>query len=564
MKSHYQKKTGFAIAILFLIASTVFSQSLQDGIKATDRGLNEKAKAIFVALTKANAKDAKAWYYLGKTYVTNEQFDSAKYAFNQGIEANANEPLNYVGIGLTQQVDGKTDEAKTNFNKALLISNNKGVDVKILMGKVRMELKEIPNSKDQKVMVAIGEANLVEGHMNVEYALEILLKGLSIAPKDFDVNIALGDAYIAKNEGGTASKRYDDAVAIDGKNPKGYMRQGELYNRARNTDAAKTNYEKAIQLDAQFAPAYKELGSLYSRAGKYTEAAENYKKYIDLVGNSIPERVRYAKFLFVNNNYQGVADEYENITKMDTTKRPELIKIAAYAYLELKQYQKALDLMKTYFGVANSKKITASDYENFGRMYDKTGQDSLAVENLRKASDMDTGKVELYGTLADKYYDLKKYKDAEKYMLLKLSHKTVSPTNDHFTLGKIYYNQKNYVPADSEFAFVSRKVPNEVKPYVWRGRANAGLDADSKKGLAKPFYETLIEKAGTDAKYKDDVAEAYRYLAFYYYQKKDFVNSKAYTTKLLEIDPKNETGKQLMNYFNALDKAKQQQQNKKK
>jgi tetratricopeptide (TPR) repeat protein len=54
-------------------------------------------------------------------------------------------------------------------------------------------------------------------------------------------------------------------------------------------------------------------------------------------------------------------------------------------------------------------------------------------------------------------------------------------------------------------------------------------------GLAKPYYQRVIEM--TESKGGSQLTEAYKYLAYYYYVKKDRENAHRYIDKILDIDP---------------------------
>jgi hypothetical protein len=71
------------------------------------------------------------------------------------------------------------------------------------------------------------------------------------------------------------------------------------------------------------------------------------------------------------------------------------------------------------------------------------------------------------------------------------------------------------------------------------------IDTTSKLGLAKPVYEAMVEKTGTDTvKYAKELLEAYSYLAYYnLVQFKDTkeqgygLKSIEYCNKVLAIQP---------------------------
>jgi len=77
--------------------------------------------------------------------------------------------------------------------------------------------------------------------------------------------------------------------------------------------------------------------------------------------------------------------------------------------------------------------------------------------------------------------------------------------------------------------------------YLFRARVYSNLDPDTKEGLAKPFYDKLIEKASADSvKYSKDILEAYNYFGYYYLVNKKYCESLEYWDKILGIDPSNE------------------------
>jgi tetratricopeptide (TPR) repeat protein len=112
-----------------------------------------------------------------------------------------------------------------------------------------------------------------------------------------------------------------------------------------------------------------------------------------------------------------------------------------------------------------------------------------------------------------------------------------------------YYQTAQFGKADSAYAKAAVLQPDAAIVYLKRAQANSKMDPDSKKGLAKPFYETYISKikpAEVD-KNKKTLAEAYSYLGSYYLTvTKDYVAAKAAYTKILTFDPDNTKAKDAM------------------
>jgi tetratricopeptide (TPR) repeat protein len=66
------------------------------------------------------------------------------------------------------------------------------------------------------------------------------------------------------------------------------------------------------------------------------------------------------------------------------------------------------------------------------------------------------------------------------------------------------------------------------------------MDPSFELGLAKPKFESVIDKIGTETtKYAKELQEAYSYLITYFFQKKEYSAVKAYCKKLYDLDPAN-------------------------
>ena len=95
---------------------------------------------------------------------------------------------------------------------------------------------------------------------------------------------------------------------------------------------------------------------------------------------------------------------------------------------------------------------------------------------------------------------------------------------------------------------ITQSNPDLALGYQWRARANSQLD--STQALAKPYYETYIQKVGSDSlKNKTGLIEAYAQLGYYYVLKKDKENASLYYKKILNLDPENANAKA---YFESL------------
>jgi tetratricopeptide (TPR) repeat protein len=243
--------------------------------------------------------------------------------------------------------------------------------------------------------------------------------------------------------------------------------------------------------------------------------------------------------LIQTEDYKGAIDQIHQIMSKDSSSFNDLNRALAYSYFEEKDYPQAKYYMAKFIRNAPVEKITSKDYIYSGRILIKTGQDSLGILSLTKAFETDTLNLDLLNEIAASYQKTKKYQAAGDTYKLKIQH-TNGGVNDYYKMGRAYFDAKIYADADSAFAKVIRMSPDFEPAYHYRAQLYSFLDPESKEGLAKPFYEILVEKASADSvKYGKDIIEANSYLAYYYLLNKKYCESLGYWDKVAHMDPTN-------------------------
>ena len=509
------KNKHFLLAAGLLFSIFSYGQTLEKAIQLTK---NEEFDLADKALTliKAQPADGSLYFYEGENFFEWGMLDSAQAAYQKGVTINATNALNYAGLGKIQWYSGNSKDAVDNFYKAKVISK----------------------SKDAVVLDKIAEAYINAPTKDIRTAIDLLNQATVIDPKNTDVLIDLGDAYLSQNDGSSAVSYYEKATSISAANVVAILRLGQLYGRARNYDLSFQYYKKATELDSTFAPAYREKAEMLYSAGRYDEAIAQYKKYLQL-NNALDARTRYASFLFLAKKYGDAVKEIQTIFQKDTSS-VILYRIMGYSLYETGKYKDGLDYINKFFAKAAKAKtkILPSDYAYQGKLLSKNGQDSLAIEKMKQALAKDSSDAgDLYSQIANIYYKDGNYPMAVKYfqMRVKLPQPTV---NDYNGLGRSAYSNKQYQKADSAFAVITKYMVDLPLGYLWRAYCNSSIDSMNTQWLAKPFYEQYIQKAAKDSlKNKDGLLNAYDYLGYYYVSTKDFDKATYYYKKTQELDP---------------------------
>ncbi|MCB9251691.1 MAG: tetratricopeptide repeat protein [Flavobacteriales bacterium] len=550
MKIKSIKKLVTLFTALILVGSS-FAQSLDEAIRMTENQRYVSAKSAFRKLVKTDPKNGNVYFYFGESYFKqsdsdSNNLDSANALYKTGTEVDPENPLNFVGLGKVLWARNYQNQGEEMFEQALKISKYKSV----------------------KVYLNIAENYINAKNKNLVRANELLAKALKMEPKNPEVHILLGDAMLEANplDGSGPVKKYNDAAELDKTNAKPILRIGKLYFRAKNPTEALKWYKEAVKIDSTFAPAYIEMGELYLMAGFNSSALESYRKYLAL-NRDMEARERLAQILWVNKFYNEAIEEINEIKQTDSSSL-YLYRVLAYSYNEVGKeypdgYEQGLKAINKFFDMSSKVKgfkYLASDYSVKGKLLSNLGQDSLGMVELKRALSLDSTIIDLYSDIAFAYYKSKNYNEAIVYYTKKVA--TGKPTvSDYVYLGLTYYQTRQFEMSDSIFKTVCIASPDFIIAHKWRAKANVQLDPDSKKGLAKPHYEKVVELVLADSmnlnRNLSSLIEAYSYLVSYHLIiAKEIDVATQYLQKLEAIDPENKIIKPFYKTLEDLKKKK--------
>jgi tetratricopeptide (TPR) repeat protein len=589
------------VAIMGTVTSNnISAQDLDAATSLTRSEQYDKSAEMFKQLIQKEPGNSRYFFFYGENTLQEYFADTisnslvvatkeAKDLYNKGISANPNEPLNYVGLAKVAFYldDNKTaDEMRAKAKSFLLPYKN---------------IKRIvPPAKDYAFTLAkLAESYITaDNKVDTGLALPLIREAINIDSKSRDIYLIAGDIFNIKNDGSNAIKYYNLAQEYDPKSPTANMKIGSIYVKARNLTAAIPFFELAIALNSNYAPAYRELGAMYTLAGRNDKAKENFKKYLDLTQGNIPAKIIYVKALFYTGEYDEAIKNVEEIFAVDKSKT-YMNRIAGYSCYEKKDpdYNKALSYMETLFKTVSPDRIIKKDYiymakillkknlnyPNLVRDNDrlkaqlekdkktftaanaadkaklKPNLDTLANRVARadrqiaradvdinrafgeyaKALTFDPEDKALLSEIANSCYNYRRYEDAAKTWskLIALGKNDIT---DYMQVGRAYYVGEKYKSADSIFSIVLKMSPDYLPAYVYLARTYSKMEADTKTGLAKSKFETVIEKAGLDsAKYGRELMEAYGYLGDHFTQNENFTRAKYYYNRMISLDPNN-------------------------
>jgi tetratricopeptide (TPR) repeat protein len=519
-----------------------YNQKLSTALKLQVSEQYENAEQAFDELLKSQPTKGDVYYYYGETIIKDylsdtlsnslaEMAGKANSLFAKGIQQDTLSMLNNVGLGAI-----------------CLLRSNDTIAADKYFSKVELS---IPNKKKQLkpshavLLAKLGMVQLYGKVVRYDKALNYLTRAAEIDPTNPSIFVTMGDVYIRKNDASNALASYKKALYLDPKSPLPKIKIGNIYTRVPNLNAARPYFDEAREIDSTFAPVYRELGELYTMAGQYNLSKANFRKFLELSGGNVPAKIQYAKALFRTKDYSTALGILEEILAVDNSKN-YLNRLAAFCCYENKppQLEKGKAFMEEFFKNAKAESIIPRDYIYYGRiLYKMAKSDTIvlakAFDNFKKAYYMDTNDVNLVSEVALYAYNARSYKDAIFWISLK-NQKGKASNDDLMTLAKSYYQSTNYRSADSVFCKITEKQPDNISAYTWSARAASQRDTAFVLGLAEPKFKLLIEKIGTDTvKYINEMQEAYSYLGYYNYQKKDYPTAKMWDKRFFNLDPTN-------------------------
>jgi len=511
----------------FLISANIlFAQSIDEGKRFLYYERYNSAKDVFNKLVNANPNNIDAAYWLGQTYLGEEDSISAKALYQKTLNANPNSPLMLVAMGHIALLENQNNDARNRFETA--ISLTKG--------------------KDYNVINAISRANVDTKAGDAVYAIG-KIKTIPENKRTAEIWTTLGDAYRKLIDGANAQIAYKSALAVDPNYARASFMIGRLYQTQGFTQELyyMKYYNEAITKDPKFAPVYVWLSQYYYKRD-INKAKEYLDKYIAVADADTQNCYYQASYLYASGQYQQtITKANECISAGGKNPHPGLFGLKAFAYDKLGDSANAKTFFEMYFQKQNPEKLESGDYAKYGLVLLKfPGNEATAAGYIQKAIALDTleeNKIEYITSVANSYLASKNYNEAANWYTKLFSIKKNVTKTDIYNAGYNYYRGGNYKATDSIFGLYQQKYPEDILGVYMRARASEGIDTAGVLGLAKPYYEKVIQlgEASTDtARVKSQLIVAYNYMIAYYYNvKKDKATAITYNDKILAIDPTN-------------------------
>lgn len=537
-------KLTLIVCGLFMLG-TVHAQDIEAGKQLLYNERYAAAEAYFHDLLRQDPENEDAWLALTEAYLMQKKAEQALDTLAKAPE-DAKEEWSWIlaraGAFMATQ---KMTEANEIFEQAISKTKSKNADV----------------------LTTIAKWHVVLDNGDPDYALTLLEKAMKKSRKNPEVNYLQGMAYRKQVKGTEAYQAFREAISKDEAFAPAYYELGRIFLTQKNVDLYTDYFQQAIKADPGFAPAHYRLYVHY-QAIQPEKAKMHFIQYRNHADRNIQQEYDYTDLLYLNKQYDSaIALAQQLITRQGENVKPRLYKLISYAKQGLQDTASAITQMQLYFQNEADSNLLVKDFETMATLFasDTAKMDSamhylsIAAERTEDSSDLRN----YYQTLAA-WARQKEDPAAEANWLGKYYLADANASNvTLFNWGLAAYKAEDYRQADTVFSLYSEKYPEQGYGYYWRARANAAIDTAMEWGLAIPHYQSLIHLLdkpldSLSASDKKWLVESYMYLASYEVNtNKDYAAAIDWFTKLLEVDPANETASQYIRILEENIKASQ-------
>ena len=530
-----------------------------------------------------------------QVYARNEQYEDADGEFKALIAKKPKEGPNYYYATMNLFAKGDSTAAVKLIEqggimapKCRMILVGKGF-IALRQGDEKMAENYFQQSQDVKKKRR-GEINkeIASAYLNQPYAsplqvIEFAKKAkdyLVLATDDFESKLLLGDALMLmdKTDLSLSVQQFIVSGYQEPNDPRPLLREATVYRSAKNYELSKERIQQALSKDVNFAPAYRQLAEVYNLLKERDSSIFYFQEYLKR-NNNLSARVRYVEALYLNSEFDKAI--FEGKALLAENKVPNIYGVIAYAYVgkkdaslaEINEGLKFFDLYEKEYVAPQNRSLMnremyfkanllfrGKQYESAWKLFDKVLSDTLRST------------FTMYDAVKDMYYEVGKEAqklsaslpkndstiegqtekiriEKSKYDAYNNAYKTLElkrrKNGDTLNLVDLFYEARSlsFMDRNQEALAVYQEIVNQdsnyISGYYLIATTTALLDPTDSSGMVTQAYENWMARLSEEQqeKFKKDIENAYRNLAYFAQKNKDFVKTSYYYGKVLEVNP---------------------------
>ncbi len=530
------KKLIFSLlAILPCFYVGLSAQTLAEAQRLSRNEQFEDADSIYRVLINKNPKKPDFYYYAGLNLIYKGDSAGALSLFDEGLAKAPTNPFIMVGKGHMALRAGNIAAAEQFFTKASAAKKK----VKLVVHKeiARCYLLVDFGSKDQIL------AHAKKAFDNLKLASET----------DIEVNLLRGEALSIINPSDLSNAVVEYTIAKNNAetDPRPVTMEGRAYTRVGNYLMATAKADDALAIDKEFAPAYRLKAEAFAKMKMRDSAIHYYEEYLKR-NNNFTARKFYVVTLFQTRDWDKTIEQADVLLSQKDNAYVRGIK--SFAIGEKTDATKELlneginefSQFENNYVKVQGRKLSSTESYYKALLYARVGDDGKMETSFNVISPvlMDTAKASerMYTRMQDVYWNAKQYdKTYQVIEMKKMKLKDSLNIKDMFYAAVCLTRMERHQDALGLYQQIVKQDTNYVDGYNRIATTWAVLDRKDTTGNVTTAYLKWISKLDSAAltvpRTKVDVVNAYKNLAHYALQKKDYETAIMYWGKVLAIKP---------------------------
>ena len=530
-----------------------------------------------------------------QVFARNEQYEDAEKEFQALITKKPKEGPNYYYAAMNLFAKGDSasainliEQGGINAPKCRMILVGKGY-ISLRQGDSKMaenyfqQAQDVKKKRRGQINKEIATAYLNQPYATEAQTIEFAKKAkeyLTMATDDFESKLLLGDALmlIDKTDLSLSVQQFIVSGYEEPNDPRPLLREAMVYRRAKNYELSKLRIQQALSKDADYAPAYRQLAEVFNLMEVRDSSIFYFQEYLKR-NNNLSARVRFVEALYLNSEFDRTIQEGESL--LSESKVPNIYGVIAYAIVgkkeatdeEIKKGLKYFYLYeKDYVSKQNRSLMNRERFFKANLLFRDNQHDAAWRLFEKSLSDTLRSNWNMYDAVKDLYYNLGK-ENQEKIVSLPKNDSTVEgqtakinfekakydaynnaykalelkrvKNGDSLNLVDLFYEGRclNFMGKNEGALKVYQEIigqdSNYVSGYYLIATTSALIDPTDSTGIVTAAYEKWMSRLNEEQqeKYKRDIENAYRNMAFFAQKNKDYEKTSYYYGKVLELNP---------------------------
>lgn len=398
----------------------------REAVQAHSQGDYSRAIEKYREAISFSGKDtiaARSYRYLGDIYVRDDSYDQAIRLYEFALRIEPDNPQFHYRLGMTFKEKGNLDDAAESLDRAIELGDR--AEFYLARGNLHYDRSEFSQAEENyESGIQTGSelsrlypnlALVREQQGKTEEAIEAYRLALEESlenPLHYQVHLNKGKLHMKLDQYHEAVTEFSNARELNG-TVEAWYNLGLARAESDDLNGAVKAFESALSQAPEDVDIMKDLGTVYQELEEYPRAIEYYERALDQRPDSSDLLLALGRlYEKVGENRQALGYYQQLVKKGERGPRLQLtFRRVGELYLSMDEPKKAQPAFRNVLSMDTS---LAEVHYNLGIAYRRSDQMEDAIEEFRKARDLERESVQYQLAYADSLYRAGLLKRAQK------------------------------------------------------------------------------------------------------------------------------------------------------